>query len=202
MCRTVCVPIMIADLDLVREVKGGDGRAFSELVRRHQKALYRLAVRFTKDHDMAEDVVQESFVKAYEKIQSFEERASFKSWVFRIAINTCKNKIRGGAGQNKTNIEDVDLAVESSIHEDYEFKQVFGLVRDEVDKLPDRQRAALTLRVFDEMSFQEIAEVMGCPYDTAKANYRHAVLKLRDVLTKNGLVLDALVKTKKEEIIV
>ncbi len=172
---------MKADLDLVKEVKHGDKSAFSELVRRHQKALYRLALRFAKDHGTAEDIVQESFVKAYQKINSFEERSSFKSWLFRIAINTSKNKLRGPS-QSEVDIEDVTLSVDAKIESDFEFKETQNFVLTEVEKLPERQRTALTLRVFEEMSFQEIATIMNCPYDTAKANYRHAVLKIKKIL--------------------
>jgi RNA polymerase sigma-70 factor, ECF subfamily len=177
---------MKADLDLVREVKLGNQPAFSELVRRHEKALYRLALRFTRDHGTAEDIVQDSFVKAYQKLASFEERSSFKSWLFRIAINTSKNKLRGQSN-NEVDIEDVTLSVDPKVEEDFEFREVQGFVHDEVQKLPERQRIALTLRVFEELSFQEIAQIMECPYDTAKANYRHAVLKIKKVLMDRGL---------------
>src|ERR1700735_1358620 len=104
---------MKADIDLVREIKGGDRSAFSELVRRHQKAIYRLALRFTRDHGTAEDIVQDTFVKAYQKLDSFEERSSFKSWLFRIAINTAKNRLRGPNSinaQNEVDLEDVTIA--------------------------------------------------------------------------------------------
>ena len=176
---------MKADLDLVRDVKAGDRPAFSELVRRHQKSLYRLALRFTRDHGTAEDIVQESFVKAYQKINTFEERSSFKSWLFRIAINTCKNKLRS-VGQQDVDIQDVHVSVPASMETDLQFKQVQHFISSEVQKLPDRQRIALTLRVFEDLSFQEIAQIMVCPYDTAKANYRHAILKLKKVLTDAG----------------
>ena len=69
------------DLELVAEVRQGQRRAFSELVKRHQKGLLRMSLRFVRDIDTAEDVVQESFIKAYEKLNSFEGRSSFKSWV-------------------------------------------------------------------------------------------------------------------------
>ena len=173
---------MKADLDLVKDVKNGDRAAFSELVRRHQKAIYRLALRFTRDHGTAEDIVQDTFVKAYQKLDSFEERSSFKSWIFRIAINTSKNRLRG-QGTPDVDIEDVTIAVDSHVESDFEYKEIQGFIADVVQKLPDRQRIALTLRVFEDMSFQEIAQIMDCPYDTAKANFRHAVLKLKKILS-------------------
>jgi RNA polymerase sigma-70 factor (ECF subfamily) len=176
---------MKADLDLVKEVKMGNKAAYAELVKRHQKALYRLALRFTGDHGSAEDIVQDSFVKAYQKLNSFEERSSFKSWLFRIAINTSKNKLRSQSNHD-VDIENVVVSVDSKIESDFEYKEVQEFINEEVQKLPDRQRMALTLRVFEDLSFQEIAQIMDCPYDTAKANYRHAVLKLKKVLSAKG----------------
>ncbi|MBK9293135.1 MAG: sigma-70 family RNA polymerase sigma factor [Oligoflexia bacterium] len=117
---------MKADLDLVREIKAGDKKIFGELVERHQKAIYRLALRFTGDHGMAEDVVQESFIKAYQKIHFFEERSSFKSWLFRIAINTCKNKWRKKS-HLEVDIQDVVLSVEE--------KTSLGLENEQVQKV-------------------------------------------------------------------
>jgi RNA polymerase sigma-70 factor, ECF subfamily len=174
---------MKADLDLVTEVKNGNRSAFSKLVQRHQKAIYRLALRFTRDHGTAEDIVQDTFVKAFQKLDSFEERSSFKSWLFRIAINTAKNKLRGSEN-NDVDIEDVTIAVESQVEADFEYKEIQSVIAEVVQQLPDRQRTALTLRVFEDMSFQEIAQIMECPYDTAKANFRHAVLKLKKVLSQ------------------
>jgi len=180
------VGVMKADLDLVREIKAGNRSAFSELVSRHQKAIYRLALRFTRDHGTAEDIVQDSFVKAYQALNSFEERSSFKSWLFRIAINTSKNKLRAH-GQDDLDIEDVTISVESKVEADFEYKETHGFINEMVQKLPERQRIALTLRVFEELSFQEIAQIMDCPYDTAKANFRHAVLKLKKVLEERNI---------------
>ena len=179
---------MKADLDLVKAVKAGDRSAFSELVQRHQKSIYRLALRFTRDHGTAEDIVLESFVKAYQKLNLFEERSSFKSWLFRIAINNSKNRLRSHAHQN-IDIEDVTISVNSVSESGMEYRQAQVLINAEIEKLPDRQRIALTLRVYEDLSFQEIAKIMECPYDTAKANYRHAVLKLKKALPIQDLAL-------------
>ncbi|MFN7262841.1 MAG: RNA polymerase sigma factor, partial [Pseudobdellovibrionaceae bacterium] len=81
----------LTDNEIVSLVIEGDRKAFSTLVKRHQKPLLRLAYRFVKDLDAAEDVVQESFIKAYERLSSFEARSTFKSWLFQICVNTAKN---------------------------------------------------------------------------------------------------------------
>ena len=171
------------DLELVQKVRDGDRNAFSQLVRRHQKNLMRLCVRFMKDVDMAEDIVQESFIKAYERLHSFEGRASFKSWLFQIAVNTAKNRLRDRRDSG-VNIDDLHLAVSARAETTLVHTAVAQLIQKSVDTLPMKQKTALVLRIYEDLSFKEIAEIMECPYDTAKANYRHALMKLRDEFLK------------------
>lgn len=170
--------IVLSDLELVEKVKSGDRRSFSELVKRHQRSLLRLSLRFVKDMDVAEDVTQEAFIKAYEKLNSFEGRASFKSWLFQIGVNTARNKLRE-LKRDTVDVEDVHLAVEAEAEHTLVHTAVADILQKEVDKLPMKQKTALVLRVYEDLSFNEIAEIMECPYDTAKANYRHALMKLR-----------------------
>lgn len=177
------------DLELVEKVKTGDRKAFSELVRRHQRSLLRISLRFVKDINSAEDIVQEAFIKAFEKIHSFEGRASFKSWLFQIAVNSAKNKLRGYR-YNMVTIDNVHLAVAAQAETTLVHTAVADLIQNELDKLPQRQRMALVLRVYEDLSFQEIAEIMECPYDTAKANYRHAIMKLKVIFTDNSDLKD------------
>jgi RNA polymerase sigma-70 factor (ECF subfamily) len=169
----------VTDLELVEKVKSGDRRSFSELVKRHQRSVLRLSLRFVKDMDSAEDVTQEAFIKAYEKLNSFEGRASFKSWLFQIAVNTARNKLREWK-RDTVDIADVHLAVDAEAETSLVHIAVADLLHKEVEKLPFKQKTALVLRVYEDLSFNEIADIMECPYDTAKANYRHALLKLRE----------------------
>jgi len=167
------------DLELVEEVKTGNRKAFSELVKRHQKGLLRMSLRFLKDMDAAEDVVQESFIKAYEKLNSFEGRSGFKSWLYQIAVNTARNKLRESRRET-TDLEGIQISVGAVAESSLVHTAVKDLIQTEVDKLPLKQRTALVLRVYEDLSFKEIAEIMDCPYDTAKANYRHALMKLKE----------------------
>ena len=173
--------VELTDLEVVDQVKSGDKKAYSILVRRHQKTLFRMCMRFMKDNDAAEDVVQDSFIKAYERLASFEARASFRSWLFQIAVNTAKNKLRD-TRKNMTDIDDVPLGVGARAEKDLIHVAVSELIQKHVDALPFKQKTALTLRIYEDMSFKEIAEIMECPYDTAKANYRHALMRLREDL--------------------
>lgn len=171
----------ISDNEVVQMVRNGERSAFAILVRRHQRSLFRLSLRFVKDADIAEDVVQESLIKAYERLASFEARASFKSWLFQIAINTAKNKLRDRR-EDSTDMSTLPLAVAAIAESGLVQSAVAKYIQTHIDELPVKQRTALTLRIYEDLSFKEIAEIMECPYDTAKANYRHALLRLREEL--------------------
>ena len=173
------------DHELVEQVKNGMRSAFSLLVRRHQKGLLRLCYRFVKDLDTAEDVVQETFIKVFERLHTFEARASFKSWLYQIAINTAKNKIRSHRS-DVSNIDDVHLSVAASAESGLIQTAVSMMLQKYVEKLPHKQKTALVLRIYEDLSFKEIAEIMECPYDTAKANYRHALLSLKEEIQNNS----------------
>lgn len=184
---------MKSDTELVLEAKSGINEiarpAFSELVHRHQRALLRLTLRFTRELTLAEDIVQESFIKAFQKIHLFEGRSSFKSWLFQIALNTAKNRFRERP-RDLVDIEDVQIGVDPGAEAGMVRVDVKKRIRAEVERLPEKQRMALTLRIFEDLSFREIAQIMECPYDTAKANYRHALLKLRERLESGDWLAD------------
>lgn len=173
-----------ADLELVEEVKNGNVSAFSELVKRHQKGLFRLCLRFLKAAEVADDVLQETFIKAYQKIHTFEGRSSFKSWIYQIGVNTAKNKLREYK-YNTDDIENVNLGVGATSDQGLNQMALSQILDMGIDSLPPKQKTALMLRIYDDMSFKEIAEIMECPYDTAKANYRHALIKLKDFFNSN-----------------
>ena len=150
----------------------------------HGPALWRYAVRLTGDPARAEDVVQESFFKAYQKLALFEGRASFKSWLFQIAINTAKNRFRK-VNLEVVNLDDVDFGVQSGAEVQMIRVDLEEQMHEEIEKLPHRQKTALVLRIFEDLSFKEIAQIMECPYDTAKANYRHALMALKTRMETN-----------------
>lgn len=166
------------DGHLIEQVRGGDKQAFSELVKKYQRQVLRLALRLVGELETAEDVAQESFFKAYQKLDNFEGRSAFKSWLFQITVNTAKNKLRGKR-RDFVSLEKVNIGVSANADLSLESAALSQLIQKAVSELPERQRMALVLRVFEDLSFKEVAEVMECPYDTAKANYRHALLKLK-----------------------
>ena len=178
---------MKTDLQLIQDVKSGEKESFEVLMQRHGKFLMKVVVRMTRDLDLAEDIVQEAFIKAFRRLSMFEGRSSFRSWLYQIALNTARNRFRKNSRETLTG-ETAEMVVESQAESQMIALDVKGILQKEIDRLPDRQRQALTLRVFDDLSFKEIADIMACPYDTAKANYRHALLKLKERLQGNVLL--------------
>ena len=173
-----------SDRQLVDLLQNGEVAVFSELVKRHQRGLLRLCMRLLKNQSLAEDVVQESFVKAYQKIHLFEGRSSFKSWLYQIALNTGKNKLRV-TQKIFLDIEKTYLSVAPEAETRLLQKDTKKLLAKEIERLPHKQKKALFLRIYEDLSFKEIAQIMQCPYDTAKANYRHALMKLRKTFQKD-----------------
>lgn len=173
----------IGDVDLVIMVKEGNRLAFSELVVRHQKPLYLFLLKYLRSEELAEDIVQDAFIRAYTKIEGFEQRAAFKSWLYRIALNLAKNRMRSNKRINYS-LENVKIGELAEAENALVYEAIQKRVKDEIDLLPSRQKEALHLRIFEDLAFKEIAEVMGCPYDTAKANYRHALMKLKEVFSQ------------------
>lgn len=178
---------MRTDLQLVQDVKGGDKKSFEVLMQRHEKFLMKVVVRLTRDLDLAEDIVQDAFIKAYNRLSIFEGRSSFRSWLYQIALNTARNRFRKYSRETLTS-EPTEQAVESQAEQSMIAVDVRTVLQAEIQKLPARQQMALTLRIYEDLSFKEIADMMSCPYDTAKANYRHAVLKLKERLEGNAML--------------
>jgi RNA polymerase sigma-70 factor (ECF subfamily) len=169
---------------LIDKAKAGDGKAFEQLVRLHYRAVYSTAYRYMNDHGGADDVTQDTFMKAYTALDSFRGESSFKSWLIRIAGNTALNAIRAAGGGKRQFVDIGDLEIASK-HEGFtnlERSQTSELLRKAINGLPEKQKQALELRIFDDLSFQEVAEIMGSPFDTAKANFRHAILNLKKIL--------------------
>lgn len=176
---------LIDDHVIVSRILNGEQTLFKHIVVKYEKSLTRVIGRYFKDSETARDVVQESFLKAYLHLSSFEGRCSFKNWLFRISVNTAKNKLR--SLHQTENIEDTEILMPCRVETILFHEELVEFLRVAVDTLPIKQKRTLELRVFEDLSFKEVAEIMECPYDTAKANYRHAVMKVRDYFSKKDI---------------
>ncbi|MCB0415746.1 MAG: sigma-70 family RNA polymerase sigma factor [Bdellovibrionales bacterium] len=139
--------------------------------------------------EFTEDVVQDTFIKAYTKLETFRGQSSFKSWLFKIGLNTAKNKLRSQrVGQ--LNLEKVHLSHGSKVENRIYHSNVKSQILQAIERLPQKQKEAIYLRIFEDLSFKEIADLMESPYDTAKANYRHGLMKLKNSLSRNDVLED------------
>jgi len=176
---------MDEDLDLIIRIENGEREAFNELVLKYQKPLYSLLYRMVSDHDDASDLLQKTFVKAFTGLKGFERRSSFKTWLYQIAINLAKNVYRDRSRIEKVSIDDVIIRRDPKTLETL-IKQERGLLlRQSLTRLPEKQRLTLILRVQEARKFEEIAAIMKCSVGTAKANYHHAVQKLKKIMGEN-----------------
>jgi RNA polymerase sigma-70 factor (ECF subfamily) len=176
--ETRSAPADDEDAPWVERFVAGERAAFDELMRRHERSVYFLAMRYLRDHDEAADILQRTFLKAFEKLAEFEGRSQFRTWLFRIAINLCKNRLRDQGRWQKVDPEEDELLVAPAKEDHLEAEQKQAALSDAVDRLPPKQRQTLELRVFGEMSFREIADAMGCTENAAKVNYHYAVKNL------------------------
>jgi len=172
------------DAELVRAFAGGSERAFKELVRHYQAPLYRFIWRQVRNQSEVADLCQEVFIQVFLKAGSFRGESSFRTWLYQIAINRCRNHFRS---RGRERLEDVEIEalplVDSPANDAAEASQEARRVRAAVQALPPKQRITLELRFYQGCTFAEIAEIMICPVGTAKANYHHAIASLR----KRGL---------------
>lgn len=170
--------------DLIRRVLAGEQEAFSPLVKEHQRSIYYLIYRIVQDEEAAKDLTQESFVKAYQSLKSFKMKSSFSTWLYRIAVNTAKNYLRERSRRpmGADNGEEELLAIpdeKPGSLEDQIKREEWEKVQKAVASLPEKQRITLILKVYEEKSFEEVAQIMNSPVGTAKANYHHAMENLK-----------------------
>ncbi len=177
---------MDEDLDLINRTTAGEREAFDELVIKYQKPLYSLLYRMVSNHDDAADILQKTFIRAFTGLGSFERRSSFKTWLYQIAINLAKNVYRDRSRVEQVPIDDVVIRREPRTLETMIHKENRMLLRAALDCLPEKQRITLLLRVQEEKKFEEIAGIMQCSVGTAKANYHHAVQKLKAKIQDTG----------------
>lgn len=175
---------MDEDIRLLERYEAGEREAFDELVRKHQKPLYSLLYRMVSDHDDAADLLQKTFVKAFTGLPGFERRSSFKTWLYQIAINLAKNLYRDRSRVERVPLDDVVVKNDPRTIENLIAGENRQLLRRAMAGLPEKQRLTLMLRVQENKKFEEIAGIMKCSVGTAKANYHHAVQKLKTMMGK------------------
>ena len=169
----------VTDQQLVARVQKGDSRAFDMLVLKYQHKIMGLISRYVHDSHEVQDVAQEAFIKAYRALPRFRGDSAFYTWLYRIAINTAKNHLVSRSRRppgSDVEVEDAEHFEAGGALRDIETPEtaLFGaelkaVIEDAIADLPDDLRAAVTLREFDGLSYEDIAEVMDCPVGTVRS---------------------------------
>jgi RNA polymerase sigma-70 factor (ECF subfamily) len=190
------MPPSPTDRELVDRARSGDVESFGKLVRRHQRRVYRLAVHLLRDTAEAEDVVQDTFVRAYGALDRFDGRSEPFTWLYRIAVNVSLNAIRSRKSTRKATTPD-DPRIEGILverrasHADPAAlsadREIASALCEAIDELSETLRTTLILVAVDGLSHADAADVLGCPEGTVAWRVHEARRKLRESLEKRGV---------------
>lgn len=178
---------------LVEQSRNGNVDAFEELIRDYKKIAYNIAFRVLQNVEDAEDASQEALIKVFKSIQSFNMESSFKSWMYRIVVNTCVDFQRKKKINAVSIDEDIDLGESSPLHREIvddstnpdvlvEKKFNSKLINDALSKLDDDTKAIIILRDIQGFSYSEISEILSCNLGTVKSRLNRARRNLKEIL--------------------
>lgn len=181
---------MISDSELLLqfqdELKRHD--AFSQLIKKYQQKIYWHIRKMVIDHDDADDVVQETFIKVWQGLQNFRSNSQLYTWIYRIATNESLNFLQKKRRQNHVSLENDDSldllnTLESSISQDYVSGDEIQIkLQKALLQLPDKQRLVFNMKYYDDMKYEEISEITGTSVGALKASYHLAVKKIEENL--------------------
>ena len=178
-----------AEFDLIRQARNGAQGAFRDLVLRHQDRIFRLAHRFTKDAQEAEDIAQETFLKAFRRLDTFRFSSSFYTWLYRIGLNTANDYLEKRARSPLSFTEDPEAHARPSAGGREESPERAALrlelrevTRRVLETLPEKHRSILVLREYEGLGYDEIAAVLDCPLGTVESRLFRARGRFRRAL--------------------
>ncbi|MCS7044666.1 MAG: RNA polymerase sigma factor [Bryobacteraceae bacterium] len=188
-------PVSAGEGDLVERAKAGDMEAFAELVRRYERRIYRMARQITQNDEDAEDVLQESFLKAFEHLDSFQGQSKFYTWVTRIAVNESLMKLRKRKSDRTVSLDEnietdeEPIVREIAVWEDtpeskYSQEELRQILDAAISSLKPIFRTVFILRDVEELSTEETAEILGLSIAAVKSRLLRARLQLREKLTR------------------
>ena len=187
--------MVCTDEELVSRSVSGDHDSFNQLVVRWQRPIFALAYRVIGHEEDARDVCQETFLRAFRGIKGFKGQAKFSSWLYRIALNLCRDKNRSAQRSPLNKVSDdvdvLDLApadvAGSSLEDQVGWSELGNEVSRAMMTIPDEQRTAIVLKEYQGLTFREIADFQGCPVSTVKTRVYQGLTRLRRELESRGI---------------
>lgn len=169
------------DFDLLQQIRGGSEIAFSRLVDKYKNRLFNLVVRMIPVREEAEDVVQETFLRVFQHKNDFDPKYCFSTWIYTIALNLARNNLRRKKKVKFLELFDLEETSEEPAVEPG--RVALGpWIEKEIEKLPEKYKAAFLLREVDELPYEEIAEITGVPTGTVKSRVNRARMILAESL--------------------
>jgi len=171
------------DRVLVAAFLAGSQDAFAVIVSRYQRTVYQVCYRFVRNHEDAADLAQDVFVRAFKGLGQFKGDASLGTWLYRVGVNCCLNRlaVKRPRTESIDASQHVDQKRDDPLHAVVRSEKA-ARVRQAIAKLPPKQRATLLLRVYQDLSHEEIAEILGSSVGATKANFFHALGNLKRLL--------------------
>jgi RNA polymerase sigma-70 factor (ECF subfamily) len=190
------------DEELVARSQRGDVDSFNQLILRWERPIYALAYRVIGREEEARDVCQEAFLRAFRALPGFRGQAKFSSWLYRITLNLCRDWIRrqrrAPVSQLPEDTDVIEMAAArgpvESIEDLVARRELSAVVEEAMAHLPEEQRTAIILKEYHGMTFQEIADLQGCPLSTVKTRLYQGLSVLRRQLERNGQLQAEMVK--------
>jgi RNA polymerase sigma-70 factor (ECF subfamily) len=169
------------DKQLLELYRAGQAdRMFNEMVRRYHSRIYWVARRMVKNHEDADDIAQDVFIKAYSALKDFRGDSNIYTWLYRIAVNLSINHLRKQKVRKLVDISDYIpfLGKDPDQDTDMVHDENVSLIEQAIETLPEKQRAVFIMRYYDEMPYEQISSILGTSVGGLKANYHHAVKKV------------------------
>lgn len=174
-----------SDEDLMKRCRDGDMSAFELIVLRYKDAIFNFTYHFLADYHRAQDISQETFLRVLKNVDRYKSRNSFKSWIYRIAANLCKNDLRDRSRHKELPLDDPEIHTESFYtlpDKAYENEELQRLVIEAVNALPEDQRMAIVMREYQDMSYEEIASALNCSLGAVKSKIYRARQNVKRIL--------------------
>ena len=173
-------------LELFKDEQKSD-YAFNLLVRKYQKQMYWHIRRLVIDHEDANDLVQNVFIKIWKNLKGFREDSQIFTWIYRIATNESLSFLKNKKNKYILPFVDVERQLSDSLQDDNWFSgnEIQLKLQNAILKLPNKQKVVFNMRYFDDMTYEEISNVLGTSVGALKASYHHAVKKIEEFVTKN-----------------
>ncbi len=188
----------MTDVELIKRFLDGDVISFNRLVKRWEKPMYNFIYRNLSNEVIAKDVCQKTFIRVYMKLNKLKDLTKFSSWLYRIALNLCRDELRKNKNRHyvscdhinaEQNYQPIQLKTDEDNTPDkiYDKKQIGTLLKQQLQKIPEEQRVVIIMKQYQDLKFREIADILGKPVNTVKSRLYYGLKALKNNFKKAQL---------------